>query len=52
VLQPRDPALPGGALVAEHHLGSDVENDWNDPQNHVDPLVGFLKSVIAGSTVR
>jgi thioredoxin reductase len=31
-----------GALLAEHHVAENLENDWTDEQAHRKPLTGFL----------
>lgn len=41
-----------GELVDTHHLASDVENDWRDPDIHVAPLLKFMaSSIVTGSAV-
>jgi thioredoxin reductase len=36
-----------GALVAEHHLAENLENHWNLPAVHHQPLALFIKGVLA-----
>ncbi|MEV6342800.1 NAD(P)-binding domain-containing protein [Actinoplanes sp. NPDC051851] len=35
-----------GVVVAEHHLAENLENHWNIPSVHQEPLVRFLKGVL------
>ncbi|KUL22423.1 NAD(P)-binding domain-containing protein [Actinoplanes awajinensis] len=35
-----------GAVVAEHHLAENLENHWNIPAVHQQPLAHFLKGVL------
>ncbi|KWV30879.1 NAD(P)-binding domain-containing protein [Micromonospora rifamycinica] len=37
----------GGRVVATHHLAENLENDWNIPGVHQQPLALFLKGVLA-----
>ncbi|MFF0717249.1 NAD(P)-binding domain-containing protein [Micromonospora sp. NPDC003816] len=37
----------GGRLVAEHHLAENLENHWDLPAVHHQPLVLFLKGVLS-----
>jgi thioredoxin reductase len=36
-----------GALVATHHLAENLENEWDIPQVHVEPLAVFVKDCLA-----
>ena len=36
-----------GAVVAVHHLAENLENHWNLPAVHHQPLVQFIKDVLA-----
>lgn len=38
-----------GQLVATHHLAENLENEWNRPAVHVDPLRGFLGRCLSGA---
>lgn len=35
-----------GKEVAVHHVAENLENEWNKPQAHVDPLVGFFERIL------
>ncbi|AGZ45766.1 NAD(P)-binding domain-containing protein [Actinoplanes friuliensis] len=37
----------GGTVVAEHHLAENLENHWNLPAVHQQPLAVFIKGVLA-----
>jgi len=37
----------GGRVVAEHHLAENLENHWNLPTVHQQPLAVFIKGVLA-----
>ena len=37
----------GGLVIAEHHLAENLENHWNLPAVHQQPLTAFLKGVLA-----
>ncbi|MEU7870552.1 NAD(P)-binding domain-containing protein [Dactylosporangium sp. NPDC049140] len=37
----------GAAVVAEHHLAENLENDWDLPEVHQQPLSSFIKEVLA-----
>ena len=39
----------GGRIVAEHHLAENLENHWNLPTVHQQPLAVFIKGVLAVS---
>jgi hypothetical protein len=39
--------LRGGKVVAEHHLAENLENHWNLPTVHQQPLAVFIKGVLA-----
>ena len=36
------------ALLAEHHLAENLENQWDGPASHRAPLVAFLDKVLSG----
>ncbi|HEX4790637.1 MAG TPA: NAD(P)-binding domain-containing protein, partial [Actinospica sp.] len=36
------------ALLAEHHLAENLENQWDGPASHRAPLIAFLDKVLAG----
>jgi thioredoxin reductase len=36
-----------GQVVAEHHLAENLENHWNLPAVHQQPLVHFIKGILA-----
>lgn len=38
-----------GRLAGEHHLAENLENEWNLPPVHQQPLAGFLKASLAGA---
>jgi thioredoxin reductase len=38
----------GGEVIAEHHLAENLENHWNLPAVHQQPLAQFVKSALAG----
>ena len=46
-LHPVVRAYRDGDLVATHHLAENLENQWNLPAVHQQPLALFLKSVLA-----
>ncbi|GAA0527699.1 NAD(P)-binding domain-containing protein [Paractinoplanes ferrugineus] len=46
-LHPVVRAYRDGGLVATHHLAENLENEWNLPPVHQQPLSTFLKSVLA-----
>jgi thioredoxin reductase len=37
----------GGDLVSVHHVRDSLENDWDDPELHLDPLRHYLESELA-----
>ncbi|MGW0433378.1 NAD(P)-binding domain-containing protein [Micromonospora sp. NPDC003197] len=37
----------GGRVVATHHLAENLENDWNLPAVHQQPLAHFIKGVLS-----
>ncbi|WP_199514125.1 NAD(P)-binding domain-containing protein [Nucisporomicrobium flavum] len=46
-LHPVVRAYRGGQVVAEHHLAENLENEWNLPAVHQQPLALFIKGVLA-----
>jgi thioredoxin reductase len=46
-LHPVVRAYRGGELVAVHHLAENLENHWNLPTVHQQPLAVFVKDVLA-----
>ena len=42
----------GGEVVATHHLAENLENEWNRPGVHVEPLTAFLESCLSGPPSR
>ncbi|MBF9133209.1 NAD(P)-binding domain-containing protein [Plantactinospora sp. S1510] len=46
-LHPVVRAHHGGRVVAEHHLAENLENHWNLPSVHQQPLAVFVKGVLA-----
>jgi thioredoxin reductase len=42
----------GGNAIAVHHVAENLENEWNKPQAHVDPLVAFFGRVLAEAAER
>jgi thioredoxin reductase len=46
-LHPVVRAHRGGRVVAEHHLAENLENHWNVPTVHQQPLAVFIKGVLA-----
>ncbi|GAA2546488.1 NAD(P)-binding domain-containing protein [Winogradskya consettensis] len=36
-----------GQVIAEHHLAENLENHWNLPTVHQQPLVAFVKGILA-----
>ncbi len=38
-----------GGLVATHHLAENLENNWDLPEVHQQPLVAFVKECLAGA---
>jgi thioredoxin reductase len=46
-LHPVVRALRGDRIVAEHHLAENLENHWNLPAVHQQPLAVFIKGVLA-----
>ncbi|MEU4238362.1 NAD(P)-binding domain-containing protein [Actinoplanes sp. NPDC026619] len=46
-LHPVVRAYRDGELVATHHLAENLENEWNLPPVHQQPLAAFIKSVLA-----
>ncbi|XVU29823.1 NAD(P)-binding domain-containing protein [Actinoplanes sp. CA-054009] len=46
-LHPVVRAYRDGEVVATHHLAENLENDWNLPGVHVQPLEVFVKGVLA-----
>ena len=36
-----------GAVAAVHHVAENLENEWNKPQAHRDPLIEFIDRVLA-----
>jgi hypothetical protein len=50
-LHPVVRAYRGGELVAEHHLAENLENHWNLPTVHQQPLAVFVKDVLADALV-
>jgi thioredoxin reductase len=46
-LHPIVRAYRDGRLVAEHHLAENLENHWDFPEVHRDPLIVFVKGVLA-----
>jgi len=46
-LHPVVRVLRGGRVVAEHHLAENLENHWNLPTVHQQPLAVFIKGVLA-----
>ncbi|MFJ6675064.1 FAD-dependent oxidoreductase [Actinosynnema sp. NPDC091369] len=38
-----------GVLAATHHLAENLENDWNLPAVHQQPLAAFVKECLAGA---
>jgi thioredoxin reductase len=45
-LHPVVRARRDGEVVAEHHLAENLENHWNIPSVHQEPLAQFVKSVL------
>ena len=50
-LHPVVRAYRDGEQVAEHHLAENLENHWNLPTVHQQPLAVFVKSVLADALV-
>ncbi|MBM2619544.1 NAD(P)-binding domain-containing protein [Actinoplanes sp. LDG1-06] len=48
-LHPVVRAYRAGEVVATHHLAENLENHWNFPGVHVEPLEVFIKGVLADS---
>ncbi|GAA0470084.1 pyridine nucleotide-disulfide oxidoreductase [Paractinoplanes deccanensis] len=46
-LHPVVRAYRGGTVVATHHLAENLENNWDLPGVHVEPLEVFVKGVLA-----
>jgi hypothetical protein len=46
-LHPVVRAYRGGLVVAEHHLAENLENHWDLPAVHQQPLALFVKGVLA-----
>ncbi|MDY7084846.1 MAG: NAD(P)-binding domain-containing protein [Actinomycetota bacterium] len=46
-LHPVVRAYRAGEVVATHHLAENLENHWNLPNVHVEPLSVFIKGVLA-----
>jgi thioredoxin reductase len=38
-----------GKAVAEHHVAENLENEWNKPEAHRDPLIAFFEAVLTDS---
>jgi thioredoxin reductase len=38
-----------GQVVATHHLAENLENEWDRPQVHVEPLAAFLGRCLSGA---
>jgi thioredoxin reductase len=38
-----------GTLAGTHHLAENLENEWDRPQVHIEPLDDFLRRSLAGS---
>ncbi|MCM4078744.1 hypothetical protein [Paractinoplanes hotanensis] len=50
-LHPVVRAHRGGRVLATHHLAENLENHWNLPDVHVEPLIVFVKAVLADAPV-
>ncbi|GID30743.1 NAD(P)-binding domain-containing protein [Paractinoplanes brasiliensis] len=46
-LHPVVRAYRAGEVVATHHLAENLENHWNLPNVHIEPLAVFIKGVLA-----
>jgi thioredoxin reductase len=41
----------GGAAVAVHHVAENLENEWNKPQAHREPLIAFFDRITAAAAL-